>query len=70
MSTDTQASLIMIVVCIVLLITLVFGSNACTASEWNDGICPDCRVRYELRGVSDYRKYYVCPKCGREVNRY
>ncbi len=42
-------------------------------SEWNNGVCPDCGVRYELRGVSGKvvkEKYYSCPECGKEVERY
>lgn len=49
---------------------LIFGSNACTAEKWNNGICANCNVRYELRGVSDAMKYYSCPDCGQEVGRY
>lgn len=38
---------------------------------WNNGICQKCNVRYELRAVSRYGlKYYVCPECGLEVERY
>ena len=62
--------LLTILICIVLIICMVFGFNACTASEWNDGICPECETRYELRGVSKYMKYYSCPNCGNEVSRY
>jgi hypothetical protein len=49
---------------------LILGSNACTAKEWNDGVCPDCNVRYELRGVYKGTHYYACPGCGNEVDRY
>ncbi len=70
MSTDIQASLIMAVICIVLFVVIMFGVNACSAPIWNDGICPDCHVRYELRGASRALKYYACPKCGQEVERY
>ena len=49
---------------------IMFGFNMCTYDEWNDGKCPDCNVRYELRGVSKYLRYYACPKCGNEVARY
>lgn len=48
-----------------------FGFNAVSADRWNDGMCPDCGERYELRAVTrDYRKYYSCPVCGEEVTRY
>ncbi len=49
---------------------IFFGGNACTAKEWNDGKCPDCNVRYELRGVYKGTHYYACPDCGNEVSRY
>ena len=49
---------------------LTFGFNACSSSEWNGGVCPDCHERYELRGVSRYVKYYSCPECGNEVERF
>lgn len=70
MSSNTEATLITAVIGIVLAIALMFGVNACSAPKWNDGVCPDCSVRYELRGVSKQLKYYVCPKCGQEVERY
>ena len=59
-----------IVICFALVFLLMFGFNTCTYAEWNDGICSECNVRYELRGVSKYMKYYSCPKCGNEVKRY
>lgn len=68
--TDTEANLWMMLICFVLVIVIAIGYNTCTASEWNDGVCPQCETRYELRGVSKYMKYYSCPKCGNEVSRY
>ena len=63
-----------IVIIISVLIALIFlimsGTNALTSSDWNDGDCPDCEVKYELRGASSGLKYYACPECGREVQRY
>lgn len=55
---------------ILLIFFLMFGTNACSESDWNNGICPSCEVRYELRGASQSLKYYSCPNCGREVKRY
>ena len=69
-STDSSVSLFMIVICIALIFLLIFGTNSCSVSKWNDGICPDCEVRYELRGASNGLKYYSCPECGQEVERY
>lgn len=59
-----------IIMCIVIIFLLMFGINSCSASTWNNGVCPDCEVRYELRGASRGLKYYSCPNCGQEVERY
>jgi hypothetical protein len=58
------------IICIALSLLIMFGFNACTASEWNRGVCPDCRTRYELRGVYKGTHYYACPDCGNEVARF
>ena len=63
-------NLIMIIFCIILIFILTIGMNSCSEPIWNNGICPDCEVRYELRGVSRGLKYYSCPECGQEVERY
>ena len=67
---DLVASLIMMAICIILVVAIMFGVNCCSASTWNDGVCPYCEVRYELRGASQGLKYYSCPQCGQEVERY
>lgn len=59
-----------ILIPIALIILIIFGFNTCTASDWNDGECPKCEIRYEMRGVSRGLKYYACPDCGKEVERY
>ena len=59
--------MIAIIGIIVFIITAV---NSCSASDWNNGICPDCGVRYELRGLSQGLSAYACPECGKEVRRY
>lgn len=59
-----------IVMCFVLILAIVFGVNCCSGETWNGGICPECEVRYELRGASRGLKYYSCPECGQEVQRY
>ena len=64
--TDLLVAIIGLVLCVLFL----FGSNACTAKEWNDGTCPDCNIRYELRGAYKGIHYYACPGCGNEVDRY
>lgn len=69
---DTKFSVFVILAVIGILVLVVVGTNSCSASDWNDGICPNCNVRYELRGAAGdlHLKYYVCPECGKEVERY
>lgn len=67
---DTEFDIIEIVCCIAIIFIIIFGVNSCSASEWNNGICPNCEVRYELRGASRGFKYYSCPECGNEVERF
>lgn len=67
-SSDSSWWVLIIILALALLI--LFTHNACTASEWNNGRCPDCNTRYELRGVHKCIHYYACPKCGNEVSRY
>lgn len=69
---DLAFSVFMLFVAVGILVLLVVGTNSCSASDWNDGICPNCNVRYELRGAAGdlHLKYYVCPECGKEVERY
>lgn len=69
---DTKFSIFAVLFGIGILVLLVIGTNSCSASDWNDGICPDCNVRYELRGAAGdlHLKYYACPECGKEVERY
>ena len=59
-----------ILIPIALIFIIMFGVNACSSTDWNDGECPKCDIRYEMRGVSRGLKYYVCPECGNEVERY
>ena len=67
---DIKDSILTIGACIGLMLLLIFSVNSCSSTEWNSGDCPDCEVRYELRGASKGLKYYACPKCGREVERF
>lgn len=67
---DDESSWWTVVICFVLVFALILGVNACSADDWNDGVCPKCEVRYELRGASRGLKYYSCPMCGQEVERY
>lgn len=52
-----------------ILFAIAILTNACTASDWNDGECPKCHESYELVGVGRYTKYYSCNECGKEVQR-
>ena len=67
---SSEESWFTIIICFILIISIVIGVNACSAPTWNDGVCQNCEVRYELRGVSRGMKYYSCPECGQEVSRY
>lgn len=67
---DTKWYIIEIFALIGICILMVIGINSCSATDWNDGICPNCEVRYELRGHSQGISACACPKCGKEVHRY
>lgn len=69
-NSDTKYDIGVIVGCILIVFFLITAVNSCSASDWNDGICPNCEVRYELRGMSQGLKAYACPKFGKEVHRY
>ena len=56
---------------IAFLIGIMLFTNSYSDNTWNNGICAQCDTRYELRGVSQHGlKYYSCPECGQEVQRY
>lgn len=63
-------SIICLVISIIILLAVMIGINSCSSEEWNDGECPACHENYELRGVSKDLKYYSCPECGNEVERF
>lgn len=67
---ETKFSLLAIAVLIGFMFLIMMGVNSCSSTQWNNGTCPDCEVRYELRGASRGLKYYACPNCGGEVERY
>lgn len=67
---NTDTSWWTILICLALALFLLLISRACTAQEWNNGKCPNCNVRYELRSVYKGLHYYACPKCGNEVSRF
>ena len=61
--------LIIIIICI-LAVLMMSGVDSCTDSIWNDGVCSNCEIRYDLKGISRGLKYYMCPECGQEVQRF
>ena len=67
---NIKYNLLTILACVAICFGIMFLVNACSSSDWNDGVCPNCEVRYELSGASRGLKYYSCPKCGQEVERY
>lgn len=69
-NTDLKYDIVVIIGCILIVIFLITTVNSCSASDWNNGICPNCEVRYELRGYSQGISAYACPECGKEVRRY
>lgn len=69
-NSDTKYDIGVIVGCILIVIFLITAVNSCSAFDWNNGICPNCEVRYELRGYSQGISAYACPECGKEVKRY
>ena len=71
-NTELQVSIILLVIALILVFLLGSCSNMMSADEWNNGFCPRCQVRYELRSVSHRSgyHYYSCPKCGNEIARW
>ena len=69
-NTDLKYDIVVIIDCILIVIFLITTVNSCSASDWNNGICPNCEVRYELRGYSQGLSAYACPECGKEVRKY
>lgn len=69
-SKSNDSSWIASIAGIILGLAILLGVNACTAQEWNDGVCAKCHEQYVLRGVYDGIRYYSCPDCGNEVSRF
>jgi hypothetical protein len=59
-----------LIVTIAMVLFMTISFNSCSEDEWNDGICGECNVPYELVDVSKGLKYYACPECYQEVARY
>lgn len=65
-----KAAIISIIIVFAMCAFIVLIVNSCSRQDWNNGTCPVCEVRYELRGISEGLKCYSCPNCGKEVERY
>lgn len=64
-------SILAVIIAFVMVFAVQSCQNSATEDVWNNGICRQCEVRYELRAATQYGlKYYVCPGCGLEVERY
>ena len=61
---------IRIIIMFAIVVGLMYCVNFSSESIWNDDQCVNCEIKYELRGASNGLKYYVCPDCGQEVERY
>lgn len=69
-NTGSKYDIGIIIECFLIAVFIVIAVNSCSASDWNNGICPNCEVRYELRGPSQGLDTYACPECGKEVRRF
>lgn len=66
-----KALIVELTIILIIIVISVLGTNSCSSSRWNNGICPKCGIRYELRAATNGGlKYYACPNCGEEVKRY
>ena len=63
-------SILLLIGVIAIMIMFRSCTNSLYSDIWNNGVCSNCEIKYELRGVSDGLKYYICPECGQEVQRY
>lgn len=69
MSKDVKNAILLILVIIALWWLYIFSFNQFMNKRWNGGICPSCGYKYELKNRSNDIKYYVCPYCGKEVEK-
>ena len=45
MNFDIKFDIFILIVCVMLLLAFTVGHNACTAQDWNNGVCPRCDKR-------------------------
>ena len=69
-SNNNDGGCLTLIICAILTYLFMFGFNSYTAETWNNGVCDNCEVKYELRCASRSLKYYSCPECGQEISRY
>lgn len=68
-SSDSAGGSLIVILITLLIIAIIIGSVN-SNPDWNNGICPDCNIKYELRGSTDSLNFYLCPKCNQKVKRY
>ena len=49
---------------------IIFCCISSPSSDWNDGYCPKCDVRYVLQKSRRGWHTYVCPECNFKVVKY
>lgn len=60
-------AIIFIVALIAITVIFVYLDNLARDRSWNNGICNECNVEYELKAYSGGQYIYVCPECLKEV---
>ena len=63
-------SAIMVICFSIILVGCLLWGQKKDAEIWNNGICPECSVKYENIGVYKSYIYYNCPECLNGVKRY
>lgn len=69
MNKDVRNAVLAILIIIILWWLYILSFNQFMNKKWNNGVCPSCGYKYELRGKSSGIDYYICPYCGKEVER-
>lgn len=55
------------IIAAIIMAMMVSSFNSKYDHKWEDGICTECNVQYELTRVRGEMNYYVCPGCKAEV---
>lgn len=67
---EIKTIILAILIVAAIIVFYIFSFKNAMNKNWNNGICPSCGYKYELRAVSSGYKYYVCPYCGKEAQRW